>query len=89
MQIVIDIPDDLRKMIFDQQMFDIAHSYQLAKCVSEGTPLPEHHGRLIDADRLLEYKYPIDSPLCVYEDVVNVTDIDNALTIIEATEEDD
>lgn len=52
MQIVIDIPEDLRKMIFDKQMFDIAHSYRLAKCISEGTPLPKGHGAIVDMNQL-------------------------------------
>lgn len=54
MQIVIDIPEDLKKMIFDDDVFDIAHSYRLAMCVKNGTPLPKGHGRLIDADDLFD-----------------------------------
>ena len=50
MQIVIEIPEDLRKMIFDEGKFDISHSYRLAMCIKNGTPLPKGHGRLIDAD---------------------------------------
>ena len=52
MQIVIDIPEDLRKMIFDDNKFDIAHGYRLAMCVKNGTPLPNGHGKIIDADKI-------------------------------------
>ena len=38
MKLIIDIPEDLKKMIFDNGMFDIAHSYRLAMCVKNGTP---------------------------------------------------
>ena len=39
MLIVIDIPEDLKKMIFDDEVFNIAHSYHLAMCVKKGIPL--------------------------------------------------
>ena len=41
MKVVIDIPADLKKMLFDYEVFDIAHSYRLAMCVKNGTPLSE------------------------------------------------
>jgi hypothetical protein len=41
MKVVIDIPADLKKMLFDDEVFDIAHSYRLAMCVKNGTQLPK------------------------------------------------
>lgn len=51
-ELVIKIPEDLKKMIFDDEVFDIAHSYRLAMCVKNGTLLPKGHGRLGDLDAL-------------------------------------
>ena len=82
MQIVIDISDGLYA-----DMLTKTYNGNIFYAVKNGIPLPKHHGRLIDADELKQYKYPIDSWLCVYEDVVNVDDIDNAPTILEATKE--
>lgn len=42
------------------------------------------HGRLVDADCLIDMKYRIDHPYYEYVEVVNVEDIDNAPTVIEA-----
>lgn len=46
----------------------------LAECVRRGTPLPEHHGRLIDADA-------VDTR---YSDPEVVETLNDAPTIIEA-----
>ena len=74
MQIVIDIPEEEYKLI----------KYNTAECIAEqviknGTPLPKGHGRLIDADALLE------SPMKYFgfRDI----DINNAPTIVEADKE--
>lgn len=45
------------------------------------TPLPEHHGRLIDADALKKHKYHDNNR---YENAVAVAQIDWAPTILEA-----
>ena len=50
MQIIIEIPED----IYKEWKFDgkyRTHSYA-QRLILDGTPLPEHHGRLIDADEL-------------------------------------
>lgn len=62
MKIVIEIPDESYNNIHslkwvmsglhseeNRQMF-----YRLINAVQGGTPLPEHHGRLIDADNMIE-----------------------------------
>lgn len=50
MQIVIDINEDYYKMI----KYDVDRGTDYLPCVliANGTPLPKHHGRLIDADAL-------------------------------------
>ena len=54
----------------------------LAECVRRGTPLPKGHGRLIDADKLLDSDGIIaDSRKCHY---IPMIDVYQALTIIEA-----
>lgn len=50
MQIVIDIPDILYTKIQNGK----ADKRTLETVILHGTPLPEGHGRLIDADRLRE-----------------------------------
>lgn len=62
MKMVIDISEDMYKEICpieysvyvlssvkNKQLF-----YQLIYAIQNGTPLPEHHGRLIDADKVLD-----------------------------------
>jgi hypothetical protein len=87
MQIVIDIPEDIQKMIFDNEVFDIAHSYRLAMCVKNGKVLPAGHGRLIEDTPELErelwtYTRYTGIDEAPYESAVNV--IDEAPTIIAA-----
>ena len=48
MQIVIEIP----KKMYEQ--FKIVQIFPTDKIIANGTPLPEHHGRLIDADVLVD-----------------------------------
>ena len=43
MKIVIDVPNNM-----DLRNYDIP--YDILKIITDGKPLPEHHGRLIDAD---------------------------------------
>ena len=53
MQIVIDIPERTYEQLkfLREQGFDGFETI-IDKAVANGTPLPEHHGRLIDADTL-------------------------------------
>ena len=55
MQIVIDIPKDAYKEIYNGQ-FDIGGYFKanLRDAFRHGTPLPNGHGRLIDADALIK-----------------------------------
>ena len=51
MQIVIEIDDELYNEILSRKY----SKTRLEKAVANGTPLPEHHGRLGDLDALEEY----------------------------------
>lgn len=53
-QIVITLNDDDYNRIMDYGLILEADRNILASAIKHGTPLPEHHGRLIDADSLLE-----------------------------------
>ena len=77
MQIVIDIDDNLYTRLFDNGGDDYDYAVDMATAIRKGTPLPEGHGRLIDADALVKSG-------CYWETEYEVTD---APTIIEADEE--
>ena len=79
-ELVIKIPEEVYEMI----MLKINTSVVAKSCseaekiIANGTPLPKGHGRLIDADAVLE-----DPTGNTY------VDIEIAETIIEANEEED
>lgn len=55
MQIVIDIPEDvLKRTVFYREFKDLNDCVTTIKALEKAVPLPEHHGRLIDADALTE-----------------------------------
>lgn len=69
MQIVIEIPEEYRKIFETEKCkskFDSLASnefgYVLRKAFENGTLLPKNHGRLIDADVLEEIKEPVYEP---------------------------
>jgi len=72
MKVVIDVPDEMYKVIKNSTK----PLYYVEHLIKEGTPLPKGHGRLIDADAVLEE--PIGN---------TYKDIDIAETIIEAESE--
>ena len=51
MKLIVDISDEIYKKYMDERIrtTDVLHA------VSLGTPLLEHHGRLIDADAFQKY----------------------------------
>lgn len=54
MQIVIEIDED-----------DYRRGCAMADAIRNGTPLPEHHGRLIDADKLrAKFNFPDWGDMC-------------------------
>ena len=84
MKMVIEIDEEDWKDINDIHFIREDLKFKIGKVIMKGTPLPEHHGDLIDRNELLDESYQIDSMYCVYDEVVNVDDIKNAPTIIEA-----
>ncbi len=53
MQYVIELPEDLKRMIIDEGRFEVAHAYRLAACVKAGVALPEQlYVRKKDVDRV-------------------------------------
>ena len=80
-EIVIKIDENIFTRLFDNGMEDYAivndDLFAIAKAIRKCTPLPEGHGRLIDADALLQEHRDIDAyPF-------PSTTIQNAPTIIE------
>lgn len=55
MKIVIDISDNLMEYIVKGRDLSEEQNDEMALAIANGTPLPEKHGRLIDADALEEY----------------------------------
>ena len=53
MQIVIDIPDKVYEMVMNTGTYGCYH-FISTKAIREGVPLPEEHGRVIDADVLVD-----------------------------------
>lgn len=86
MKVVIDIPDRIYK-INQNRRLNITDAEILEKAVRNGTPLPKGHGRLIDADMLKEWARVVEDTELGRLHTVDVTDINNASTIIEADKE--
>ena len=96
MQIAVDIPGWLYNAMMECK--EPHYSRSLGEAVRDGTPLPKNHGRLIDADAFV--KYCTDGlsfflPMFKTEEYRNlaidvtksiIKDIEEAPTIIEATE---
>ena len=93
MKIVIDISEEMYKEIYpieysvyglssvkNKQLF-----YQLVYAIQKGTPLPEHHGNLIDRDGLYD-----NAKLCHTEEdgtaCIEWREINDAPTIIERSD---
>ena len=55
MKIVIELNDETYKEVIDRTEYDtLSLGIKLIEAVQNGTPLPKNHGRLIDADVLVE-----------------------------------
>ena len=56
MKIIIDIPEQLYETYKGRPpMLGDAGMDMIAQSIANGTPLPKGHGRLIDADQLMNY----------------------------------
>ena len=90
MKIVIDISDQKYKWIVDNPQI---YTDDLCEAIRNGTPLPQHHGRLIDADKVLddiEKQYPASASETEkskrYARLVYYWAVKNAPTIIEGSD---
>lgn len=88
MQIVIDIPDRIYKIV-QNDVLNLLDEARVEEAIKNGTPLPKGHGRLIDADEL--YDGFIDGTEgydCQTWSRIEIGDIiEDAPTIIEADSE--
>ena len=90
MKIVIDIDDKYAKQFYKNKCKDKFDNlatnefgYVLRKAFENATPLPEHHGRLIDADNiaLIDEEFYVPSDYYVAKSAIN-----DAPTIIEGSD---
>lgn len=93
MKVVIDIPEEnyksckaiyklpVKKEVADAYTYAIANGNAYTYPIATGTPLPKGHGRLIDADALMELCHNLK------EHTVDCNDIARFPTIIEADKE--
>lgn len=77
MKIVIDIPEELYRDVVKNRFIYDEDGEVITHAIINSTPLPKHHGRLIDADALI---FNAD----YYEPLISKRDVDFAPTIIEA-----
>lgn len=85
MKIVIDIPED----IYEEWKLDgkyRTHSYA-QRLILNGTPLPEHHGRLIDADYMIKQLLSLPKDELSTDDTWAMKVLGLAPTVIEADKE--
>ena len=86
MQIVIDIPDNFNL----ENEINIVSNPVIRKALKNGTPLPEHHGRLIDIGKV---EFVDVAPIRAYDkgwhNAVRlcVETLRDAPTVLEATKE--
>ena len=81
MKLIIDIDEDIYKTVCITETFG-RFRYNTAKAIKAGIPLPKGHGRLIDADALInKCAYDLDNNF-----VIDLIDVKEAPTIKEADE---
>lgn len=91
MKIVINIPDEIYKRCRNYSL-QCGQAEILEGAVAQGTPLPKGHGRLIDADYLLDRIGLDDNDENREEnvgEVITLEDFDFTPTIIEADKEEE
>lgn len=60
MQIVIDIDKDYYEII-KHNVSIMHHDFKPYKLIANGTPIPEHHGRIIDESKIEHIYYHIET----------------------------
>lgn len=78
MQIVIDIDDDMYKSVVNNDAYVLGDVdwILLENAIANSTPLPEHHGRLIDADEIQFENTEFDTygDYCIAFDAIDQAD---------------
>lgn len=88
MKIVIDIPEEIMEYIKNNGCLSVIYNDEVAKAITNGTPLLKGHGRLIDVSQIVYERE------CVGETdgcwtTRSTPDIDATPTIIEADKEEE
>lgn len=78
MQIVIDIPKEIYELCVTDDYFFYNETDTIKQAIKNGIPIPKKHGRLVDADALIE----LYEGYCGYGDIID--GLKGAPTIIEA-----
>ena len=92
MQIVIDIDENLYTRLFDNGVDNYDDAVDMAKVIRKGTPLPEHHGDLIDVNVLKNNIHYVPlAPIfqgdyVTYRNVIFADILDMLPTIIEGSD---
>ena len=89
-ELVIKIPEDIMEYIKNNGCLSVIYNNEVAKAITNGTPLPKGHGRLIDADKAtreensklvnFDISNTRDKSYCKYAKII----LNGAPTIIEA-----
>ena len=90
MKLIIDIPKKNYQEIKERTIITCGETFakKLVTYINKGTPLPEGHGRLIDADELIKNWYDEYIKFMTREEMESINGIiENALTIIPADKE--
>ena len=80
MKLIIDMPEDVfKRTVFYREFRDLNDYVTTIKALEKAVPLPKGHGRLIDADALInKCAYDLDNNF-----VIDLIDVKEAPTIIE------
>lgn len=93
MQIVIDIPEEVYKA---SQILDVKYEDVIQiplECISNGTPLPKGHGRLVDISKIDDDMIEKDNPIIYltingqYTEAISLEYLNDLPTLIEADTE--
>lgn len=91
MKIVIELDEILygEFLTYGIVGLNVDNQIEISKAIRKGTPLPEHHGRLIDADRVIAEMNDMKVGGEVFTTAVNYVKLTmkDAPTIIEADKE--
>lgn len=86
MKIVIDIDDDMYKSVANNDAYVLGDVdwILLENAIANGTPLPEHHGRIIDESKIRNIECRTEPQL--YGDRIYYVKTTDAPTIIEGSD---